>query len=821
MLVRRDSGRPIYFNGYGYSYIAASGRLRVRRTPQMTLSAATAVAFAVSGGTPTDVREWVTVDIAGHPSAYRRGFAVMTESLTPSGRGEELARHARALILEELRRHQRQPADAALARAFAVANSVVFEEGRFTGGIGQQYLIGATAIVFEGHQATIAHVPPGQLVLAQDGLVYAVPELGSWLPHYAEAQDDAPTPEPLGYASWIAPLLVQTELREGDTLILCSAKVGEALAETSAGKGIEQGSVAGFHGRDPERVMDAIREVVIEQDLPVAAVAVIGFPPAGRGSGIETFADVGRNAREQWRHARAAFRQFIPARAPAVARQKTATGIAAVHVDARIEDIEDQDDVVRVPAAGWRRPEASIQDRLIRLTERRSGNWHDTWRQPTQLRQLGAPGAHGISRYRDTSLSAGEPSWRHTMPRLPFLRPPIFLALCAAMLIGLSSLLYMERDRFLPSEEDYVPHIAEVDRHLMLARDTSNETFILDELKDAEAALTDAERAGAPEEILQPRQNQIMLERDAVQQVIRLGNVTRVGGLPAELQSSQTRAIHTPGGIFLANGSLYRLRPESREMQLVLQSGTDVEGLRVGDLFGVAYDGETLVTSDGQHVFFAGSADGSMWQAMALEEINQQGPWPPGPIAAFAENVYLLVPEYRNIYQFMLDPDERSVGPIDWVLTGDRVNFNLAVDMTIDGNIYVLLEDGRVLTMRRGAQVGSFDLPSYDLETEEPLAIVGGPMTGYLYVAVVDDQGHGRVIAMDREGGHMSQLALPAGLSTGDAEVLPPFDDLQDIAVDEASGTLYLINGDAVWTTQYSLPPLPGGTPAATPAPPQ
>jgi hypothetical protein len=74
---------------------------------------------------------------------------------------------------------------------------------------------------------------------------------------------------------------------------------------------------------------------------------------------------------------------------------------------------------------------------------------------------------------------------------------------------------------------------------------------------------------------------------------------------------------------------------------------------------------------------------------------------------------------------------------------------------------------------------------------------------------------------MDREGGHVSQLALPAGFSTGDADVLPPFDELQDIGVDEETGTLYLINGDAVWTARYSLPPLPSpeGTPEATAAP--
>lgn len=780
----------------------------------MTLSAPTAVAFAISGGTPTDVREWVTIDLAGRPSSYRRGYAVMTESLIPSGRGEEFARHARALILQELRRYQQHPADMALARAFAVANSFIFEAGRSQGTVGQQFLIGASAIVFEEHGAVFAHVPPGQMALAQDGLFYAIPELASWLPQFAEPVDEAPTPEPLGFASWTSPILVRTELREGDTIILCNAEVGRSLAVASVEETFDKFPVTRLHGRDPDIVMDTIREVVIEQGDAIAAVAVISFPPAERGSGIETIADVGRNAREQWRHGRAAVRHILPA-LPVRQKKKPAETVAPKPEP----DPVPVEDVVQVLASQWQRREVSIQDRLIQLTERRSGGWRDTWRQPSDLRQLGAPGAHGISRYRDSSLGADETSWRTAMPRVPFLRSPFFIAFCLLVLVGIGALLYVQRDQFLPTEEDYIGYISDVDRRLLLVRDMTDDQAILDELGRAEQSLDEAERAGAPEDLVRPRDKQIVLERDELLHVIRLDDVTRVGSLPEELQTSETRAIHTPGGIFLANGSLYRLRPESREMVVVLQSGTEVEGLTVGNLFGVAYDGDLLVTTDGQHVFFAGSADGAAWQSMSMDEINEQGPWPAGPVAAFSQNLYLLVADYRNIYQFALDPAETNTAPIDWVLTGDRVNFNMAVDLTIDGNIYVLLENGQVLTMLRGAQKAVFDIPTFNPETETPLAIVGGPMTGYLYVAVVDDEGHGRVIAMDREGGHMSQLALPEGLSTGDTNVLPPFDALQDIGVDEDSGTLYLINGDAVWTARFTLPalPQPAATPEATP----
>jgi hypothetical protein len=51
--------------------------------------------------------------------------------------------------------------------------------------------------------------------------------------------------------------------------------------------------------------------------------------------------------------------------------------------------------------------------------------------------------------------------------------------------------------------------------------------------------------------------------------------------------------------------------------------------------------------------------------------------------------------------------------------------------------------------------------------------------------------------------------------------VTEPFDDIQDVIVDESTGTIYIINADAIWTARYSLPELPQtvdpGDPTATP----
>lgn len=775
----------------------------------MTLPQPTAVAAAVSGGIPTDVREWIAVDIVGSPSAHRRGYAVYAEPQDPDGHTSELARQVRDVLLHELRLHPHQAPDAALARAFGVANSLVFDDASMRGGSPRQ--IGATAVVFEGHTATIAHVPPGQLILIQDQLVYGVPDLDTRLPHWAEANGPAPTPEPFGYSKWIAPLLVQTELMPGDTIILCNDATATVLAQMNKDSLDTTMTLREFHGMDPDDILDLVRNLVLDADETFFASGVISFPPNPVASEIETLEDVARNAREQTRHARAAMRSIIPT-LPTLPTIRKASPDEPESADA-------SDDSTEVEI---QKPKISLQERLIRITEGRPTDSESTWRPRRPETMYGAPGAHGVRKHRRITGGGEGVSWKSGVPRAPFVTSPVFIGIVLLAIFLLGALVWNQRDIFLPDENVYVPVLAQVDQRLNAIEAMDDPDQIRSELDTAQSDLERAEELGAPDDLLGQRQLAITLERDDVDDVLRVSGVRRIGSLPEELKEQQTSAFMTSGGIFLANGNLYRLNPESAEMQMMLEQGREIEGIRVGDLFGVAYDGNFLIVTDGKALFFASSTDGAIWQSMQMEEINNQGPWQPGPIAAFNENMYIMEREFRNIYTFTTDANQQIVAPSDWVSTGDRINLNIAVDMTIDGNIYVLLEDGQVITYRSGLETHRYDLPGFDFRTQDPKAIVRGPSTGYIYVVVEDHEGGGRVIATDVEGNNAVVMELPTDFSTGGADVLDPFDSVQDIVVDEPTGTLYIINGDAVWSFQYTLPALeldPNATPDASPPP--
>ncbi len=773
----------------------------------MTLPQPTAVAAAISGGTPTDVREWVAVDIVGSPSSNRRGYAVYTEPLHPDGRTSELARQVRDVLLHELRLHPRQAPDAALARAFGIANSLVYEDARTNGGTPRQ--VGATAVVFEGHHATIAHVPPGQLILIQDHLVYGVPDLNSRLPYWAEPQGPAPTPEPLGYSTWTAPLLVQTELLPGDTVVLVNDASAQVIANSGFDPANQDLSMRRFHGLDPDKILDSLREVVVDAGEPFFASTVISFPPNPVTSEIESLQDIAINAREQMRHARAAVRSVLPTLPTLPAIRKSSSEVEP-------EDGSEVDEPVEVDPP---KPKLSFQERLIRITEGRAADGRDTWQQRRPEAMFGAPSAHGVRKHRRISGSGGS-ALKAGMPRAPFVTSPVFVGIVLLAIFLLGALVWSQRDVFLPSDDTYLPVLAQVDQRMAAIDTMTEDDQIRTELNAAQEDLDRADALGATDSEVETRQQEITAARDEVDNVYRVSGVRRIGSLPQELQDGNTSAFMTTGGIFLVNGNLYRLDPTSSQMQMMLEEGREIEGVRVGPLFGVAYDGNFLVVTDGKALFFATSTDGAIWQSMEMEEINNQGPWKPGPIAAFAENMYLLEKDFRNIYVFSTDANQQVVAPVDWVSVGDRVNLNIAVDMTIDGNIYVLLEDGQVITLRSGLEINRFDLPGFDFENQKPIAIVSGPNTGYLYIVVEDEDGGGRVIATGLEGENPVIMELPVDFSTDGSDVKHPFDGVQDIVVDEESGTLYIINDDAVWSFTYTLPALPnapGATPEATP----
>ena len=801
----------------------------------MTLSEATAVGFAVAGSAPADARQWINVDLAGYPGTDRRGYIVATEPIVRSWHGIDLASQAREIILTELRRLRHLPPEEALGRSLAAANGIVVSrnhEAALNGLIEDVSQIGVSAIVFEDNLATIAYVPPGQIMLVEDGLVYSVPEFRSWFPDYFEPEESQAQPEPLGFASWTAPLMAQTEVRAGDTIIFCTAGLGRWFVEDAVESGMTEQDLAWMHHRDPDKVLNAFKESVIAAEMPSAAATVISFPPLPSVAEIRTMSDVRLRARDSIRHARATAKQLVPARGPE--NPEVSEGEMETIAEAVPEPVAAIPQVPEDGAAQIEVPRSDFQERVQRLFEPKP-SVAQRWKPRSDVAEFGIPGAHGVNVYRSQSAYMGDEGWRRRLPRLPVIGSGWiwpFLALAAVGLI--LGALWMRAELF-GTQLDPDEALATIDEQIVEAREASDSADVLSALTEAQTEIDAAERSGVDPELLDPRQLAVTEMLDAETNVIRMSDVQRLGSLPEEFADAMIQGVDTPAGVFFVAGSLYQYRPSEAgatpELVKILSQGDTVGGATVGALWGVAFDVQGLYVTDGDTVFML-PVESQEWRSVKLGRINNQ-PWEPGPLAAFDGSIYLLQAEYRQIYRFSIATATDTAQPVDWLLTGARDRADDATDIAIDGNIYMLIDDGTMQLLRLG-DLQSDVKPAY-VGDDRAISLVGRGGTGYLYEAVVsEDTEDSRIVAFDITGDHAVQLKLPVGFSTGDADVAAPFDGVHDIIVEESTGTIYIINRDGIWTARYSLPELPAESqpetegddaeetatePAATPSP--
>lgn len=764
----------------------------------MTLASPLAVGFSVAGGAPVDMSDWIEVALDDFVEQRSRGVIVATEPVESDGRSFELARLSKELIVSELRAMDDLPPDEAIGRALAAANGMLFDEGQpgSSGGFDRKVLVGATVVLIDGHRCTLGHVPPGQIMVIEDGLAYAIPDLMSWSPNFTV---DTASPEPLGYTSWTAPILAQTELSDGDSVMLCTLTLAEAWAEDLAETGLRVADLAGYHGRSPDGALDIFRGLLISQDIEDGAALVLAFPPRPGSFGVVTMADVGWKLRERRRRARAHLRRLLPTRVTSLMALETMRSSR----DSMPSDLDAfEDDVQAGETVQAEGQESETRSRWTGAGSRfrRGSDGTETWNVPNQTRQYGITRTHGVQLHRGMSADRGESRWRNELPRLPFSGAVVGTALALLIVLvgfGIWSLL----PRLEEPPADVTTTLNQVDEYILAAENSSDPVGTRQLLNLAQDALDDAKDEGALDDAIDPRQAAITDARDLLDNVIRLQDLTRVGSLPEELRGSDTRAQFTQGGLFLVNGSLYQLRADERQIVRVLDEDESVGGTEVGNLFGMALDATGFYVTDGAHVFSL-QPDRS-WDAIALADINELGAWGPGPVGAFGGNIYILEQEFRNIYRFDTATEDGVAEPYDWVLASVRPDLVNAVDMTIDSSIYVLLEDAEVLTYLQGDLESRQDVPY--AETGEPQSIQIGSGTRLLYIAMRDGL-EGWIVVFDPVSGNAWQLRLPADFSSEEASVSAPFAGLQDVAIDETTGTLYLVNEDGVWTAQYSLP---------------
>lgn len=128
-------------------------------------------------------------------------------------------------------------------------------------------------------------------------------------------------------------------------------------------------------------------------------------------------------------------------------------------------------------------------------------------------------------------------------------------------------------------------------------------------------------------------------------------------------------------------------------------------------------------------------------------------------LAVFGRNLYLLDPSNGLLWKYARTGDNYSRG----ISQVDQVDVNLtgAIDLAIDGHIYVLLKDGAVVKLLRGKPDTAFvvaDIPK-TIEPSTFVALTTDESTDTLFVLAAATSG-ARVVVLDKNGNYLKQYAF-------------------------------------------------------------
>lgn len=288
--------------------------------------------------------------------------------------------------------------------------------------------------------------------------------------------------------------------------------------------------------------------------------------------------------------------------------------------------------------------------------------------------------------------------------------------------------------------------------------------------------------------------------------LFQLGQAGPAGEVAADMQagSSSDASTARPADIVVAGNEAFVLdRASAAVYKCNISAKACVKGLSMGDVAGgqsagqpvaiTMRQGSVLVLDDKLSVY-AYSTETGGWSAEQLGDAGKLGL--PRDIATYEGNLYLLASKQGQVSKYFAA--KYGAPPDDWVKDPATVE-QLAnpVAMAIDGSIYVLLADGKIVAMQGGKATGTIT-PKPGPSTAPATDLFTSPETRDLYVLRSAD---GAVDRLSKDGQTLATFMGPAT----DTPIA-----FNGLTVDEATGQMYLVSGNRVYLAVMSGEASPG-----------
>ena len=305
-----------------------------------------------------------------------------------------------------------------------------------------------------------------------------------------------------------------------------------------------------------------------------------------------------------------------------------------------------------------------------------------------------------------------------------------------------------------------------------------------------------------------------------------LGRTTRSGDLIEQIRSEQQQVMQitplygltAPLATFPADASPHRVQVIDQDVyvmdtgrgevtkyrldasgetladqgQVVLHEGDVVNGVTVGPLVDMAWqspipgyeDKASLLLLDGNNrVFRYNSVDGS-----TLISFGDPSPWQKATqLEVFSDRLYVADEAANQIYRYA--PGTYQDPPAPWFQPTTQVSLQGTEALRIDGDIWLLFSDGKVVRYHAGEQV-PFSL-------DDSVALPADPVDLYVSQSVNDpslylaDAAEERILFFDKGTGEFQgQFQAAEGR---------PLRGLRSIYIDEVRGTLFILTNEALY----------------------
>lgn len=388
---------------------------------------------------------------------------------------------------------------------------------------------------------------------------------------------------------------------------------------------------------------------------------------------------------------------------------------------------------------------------------------------------------------RATSLiprrATSDPVWLKAMA---FVLPVLFLALAGGSFLNRQNTLNAQYDD-LVNKADTIVKQAEVNPDPTQKRAQLNDALKI--VAQAQAFRETTKSRG----VLYRIQDQLN-EMDGVAVLYFLPTLAQLNGAHLKAVAASEQDIFLLDGRgrvyqYVVNDASGATDPAPNE-GLILQVGAQVGEVKVDALqlltSATPTQNKATMVAITKNAILSYDLEGKQWTASKVDDASKWGDL--RAIASFGANIYLLDGQNNQIYRYSPNATGYSNKGVGYFAAGQQPVLSKAVDLAIDGDVWVLNDNGSVLRFRAGTPI-PFELGVLPSPLKNPVAIYTRPEVDSLYIA---DAGNQRIVEFDKNGKFVRQFKPYS--EKGDV-----FRNLQDFTVNETKRKLYFVNSDAAY----------------------